>query len=196
MIYTHCPRLIKTSNPLITAANMASVVASALALLAACPLLASATHEYPDCANGPLKNNSVCDTSLPAKVRAQAFVDALTFHEKINITNNDPADPKMIVDLGRALALRLLDELAATTAYIGDIEAAIIDETADDPDARRRQAMLRAVDLPRRAGILKDIATASRTLVHRHSQKIQSPRAGHGATDGLVGDPHCAACTF
>ena len=88
MIYTHCPRLIKTSNPLITAANMASVVASALALLAACPLLASATHEYPDCANGPLKNNSVCDTSLPAKVRAQAFVDALTFHEKINITSN------------------------------------------------------------------------------------------------------------
>ena len=67
---------------------MASVVASALAILAACPLLASATHEYPDCANGPLKNNSVCDTSLPAKVRAQAFVDALTFHEKINITNN------------------------------------------------------------------------------------------------------------
>ena len=42
---------------------MASVVASALAILAACPLLASATHEYPDCANGPLKNNSVCDDS-------------------------------------------------------------------------------------------------------------------------------------
>jgi beta-D-xylosidase 4 len=67
---------------------MASFLASALAILAACPLLVSATHEYPDCENGPLRNNSVCDTTLPAKVRARAFVDALTFHEKINITNN------------------------------------------------------------------------------------------------------------
>ena len=67
---------------------MASLIASSLAVLVVYPLLASATHEYPDCKNGPLANNSVCDTTLPARQRAQAFVDALTFEEKINITNN------------------------------------------------------------------------------------------------------------
>lgn len=67
---------------------MSSFIASVLAILAAYPLLALATHEYPDCQNGPLANNSVCNTALPARQRAQAFVDALTFDEKINITNN------------------------------------------------------------------------------------------------------------
>lgn len=67
---------------------MSSFLAPTLAVLALWPLLTSATHEYPDCENGPLSNKTVCDSNLPARVRAQAFVDALTFHEKINITNN------------------------------------------------------------------------------------------------------------
>jgi hypothetical protein len=73
-------------------------------------------------------------------------------------------DPKVIVDRGRDLALRLLDELDATTAHLGEIEAAIMDETAGDADGRRRQAMLRAIDLQRRSSILKDLASAQRTL--------------------------------
>jgi beta-D-xylosidase 4 len=67
---------------------MTSFIASTLAALVVCPLLASATHEYPDCESGPLASNAVCNTTLPARERAQAFIDALTFEEKINITNN------------------------------------------------------------------------------------------------------------
>jgi len=54
-------------------------------------LLASLSwaQQYPDCRNGPLANNSVCDTSLPAKDRAQALIDAMTVQEKLNLTHNN-----------------------------------------------------------------------------------------------------------
>lgn len=61
---------------------------SAVALLAA---MASALPQYsfPDCSKGPLSKLAVCDTSLDPKSRAMALVDALTFDEKINNTQND-----------------------------------------------------------------------------------------------------------
>jgi hypothetical protein len=74
------------------------------------------------------------------------------------------SDPKDAVARGRDLAARLLDELSATTSHLGEVEQAIVDETAGDPDGRRRAALLRAVDLPRRAAVLKDLATVLRTL--------------------------------
>ncbi len=99
-------------------------------------------------------------------------------------------DPKLIVDRGRDLALRLLDELDATTAHLGEIEAAIVNETADDPDGRRRQVMLRAVDLPRRAAILKDIATAARTLGDAAPGKKEQAAAAAGqAASGRYATP-------
>ena len=38
---------------------------------------------YPDCTNGPLAKNKVCDRSLPPAQRAAALVDALTNEEKL-----------------------------------------------------------------------------------------------------------------
>jgi xylan 1,4-beta-xylosidase len=54
------------------------------------------SQAHPDCESGPLSNNSVCDTSLPARQRAQALVDAFTIQEKLNLThNNSPGVPRL-----------------------------------------------------------------------------------------------------
>jgi beta-D-xylosidase 4 len=39
--------------------------------------------KYPDCANGPLKSNRVCDTSASPKARAAALVAAMNNNEKL-----------------------------------------------------------------------------------------------------------------
>ena len=74
---------------------------------------------------------------------------------------------------GRSLAVRMLDELRATTSLQGELEELIISETSDDRDGKRRTAMLRAVDLPNRARILKDLMAAAKTAaeVHKLEQK-------------------------
>ena len=57
---------------------------------------AVAAHEYPDCSSEPLSNNSVCDTSLSARERAQALVNAMNIEEKLNLThNNSPGVPRL-----------------------------------------------------------------------------------------------------
>jgi beta-D-xylosidase 4 len=38
---------------------------------------------YPDCRNGPLSKNKVCDRSLPPAQRAAALVAAMTNEEKL-----------------------------------------------------------------------------------------------------------------
>lgn len=53
-------------------------------------------QEHPDCESGPLSNNSVRDTSLPPRQRAQALVDAFTLQEKLNLTHkNSPGVPRL-----------------------------------------------------------------------------------------------------
>lgn len=38
---------------------------------------------YPDCANGPLRSNVVCDTSAAPEARAAALVAAMNNNEKL-----------------------------------------------------------------------------------------------------------------
>ncbi|ETN38164.1 uncharacterized protein HMPREF1541_07788 [Cyphellophora europaea CBS 101466] len=67
-------------------------------LIALVALLSLGVHaqDHPDCESGPLSNNSVCDTSLPPRQRAQALVDAFTLQEKLNLThNNSPGVPRL-----------------------------------------------------------------------------------------------------
>ncbi|KAK8199701.1 putative xylan 1,4-beta-Xylosidase [Phyllosticta capitalensis] len=53
-------------------------------------------YGFPDCANGPLKDNLVCDTSATPKSRAAALVAALTLEEKFNNTGNTaPGVPRL-----------------------------------------------------------------------------------------------------
>lgn len=41
-------------------------------------------QKYPDCQNGPLAQNRVCDRTLPPADRAAALVAALTNQEKLD----------------------------------------------------------------------------------------------------------------
>jgi len=77
----------------------------------------------------------------------------------------DPdAIPSAIADKGRDLLARMLAELEAITSHRGELRALIIDATREDGDGRRRARLLRMVDLPTRATVLKDLAAAARTL--------------------------------
>lgn len=78
--------------------------------------------------------------------------------------NSETAKPEAIIGRGRILALRMLDELDATTSHIGEIEEAIEEATPGRSGARRREAMMKAVSLPVRAGTLKNLALAVKTL--------------------------------
>ena len=51
----------------------------------------SVCADFPDCVNGPLKANGVCDTTLDAASRAKALIAELTSDEKIaNLNNGAP----------------------------------------------------------------------------------------------------------
>ncbi|EXJ83410.1 hypothetical protein A1O1_07033 [Capronia coronata CBS 617.96] len=51
---------------------------------------------FPDCINGPLVNNTVCDTTALVEDRAKGLVGALTVDEKFNLTGNtSPGVPRL-----------------------------------------------------------------------------------------------------
>lgn len=83
---------------------------------------------------------------------------------------------------GRDLTVRLLDELGASTAHVGEMEAEIIAETGDDKSGTRRAAMLRAVSLPGRAAVMRDLATAARNW-------ISLERIAFGLVDEVADEP-------
>lgn len=43
----------------------------------------SRRQSYPDCVNGPLSTNNVCDRTLSPRERAAALVEALSIEEKL-----------------------------------------------------------------------------------------------------------------
>ncbi|GBE86378.1 Probable exo-1,4-beta-xylosidase [Sparassis crispa] len=65
----------------------------ALSILA----LAGGVHAaFPDCANGPLANNTVCDATATPIERATALIDLFTLEEKLNNTGNtSPGVPRL-----------------------------------------------------------------------------------------------------
>lgn len=72
-----------------------------------------------------------------------------------------PLKPEELTDRGRVLAGRLMDELDAVTAHLGELEDMIFSE---ESDPRRRQALMRALSLGERAMTLKNLATVLKTL--------------------------------
>jgi len=64
--------------------------------LVALLLAGSATALFPDCVNGPLANNTVCDTTKSPKQRAEAFVKLLTLQEKVSVTGNTSPEIKRL----------------------------------------------------------------------------------------------------
>lgn len=58
--------------------------------------VATINLSFPDCVNGPLKNNLVCDTSANYMSRAQALIGLFTFEELVNNTGNtSPGVPRL-----------------------------------------------------------------------------------------------------
>lgn len=56
----------------------------------------AAADLFPDCVNGPLANNTVCDASASVSDRAKALVAAFTIEEKLSLTGNtSPGVPRL-----------------------------------------------------------------------------------------------------
>jgi len=100
----------------------------------------------------------------------------------------DPDDPPIVAE-GRALILRMLDELDTVTSRQGQLAEEIAAETAGDRDPRRRAAMLRAIGLSSRSTILKNLATATKTFaeVHRPGVLGKKERAVEAAKSAGLG---------
>ncbi|KAK6072998.1 glycoside hydrolase family 3 protein [Seiridium cupressi] len=73
---------------------MVVLLGTALSLLVSG--VAAAGHLFPDCENGPLVNNTVCDTSSSVSDRAKALVAAFTTEEKFQlVVSTSPGVPRL-----------------------------------------------------------------------------------------------------
>jgi xylan 1,4-beta-xylosidase len=71
------------------------MVASVLALFGLLAVPAAADL-FPDCVNGPLAKNLVCNTNASVNARAQALISAMHNDEKFNLTGNtSPGVPRL-----------------------------------------------------------------------------------------------------
>jgi len=94
--------------------------------------------------------------------------------------------PEAIVDRGRALAMRMLDELDASTSMMGELETLITAGIEGDND-KQREAALAAVSLKTRAEVLKSLATATKTFAESGAPagiKKQRQEAGERVARG------------
>ena len=72
-------------------------------------------------------------------------------------------DQRKTIGGGHKITMKLLDELEIATEHVDELKTMIVQETYDDPKARN--AMLKAVSLPGRAAVMRDLAQAARTWV-------------------------------
>ncbi|WP_262027136.1 hypothetical protein [Microvirga sp. Mcv34] len=75
--------------------------------------------------------------------------------------SSEPVSPADLADRGRGLAARLMNELDAVTANVGELEEMIHSE---ESDPRRRQALLKALSLGERANTLRTLSMSLKTL--------------------------------
>ncbi|OAA62902.1 beta-xylosidase [Niveomyces insectorum RCEF 264] len=69
---------------------------AAVPFLATAPAPAQAMMTFPDCVNGPLANNTVCNPRAAPAARAAALVKAMTLNEKlVNLVNTSPGAPRI-----------------------------------------------------------------------------------------------------
>jgi hypothetical protein len=66
---------------------------------------------------------------------------------------------------GRTLVIHMFGELHKENTQLDELQDTIIDETKGDRDGKRRNAMLKAISLPARAGVMRDLAGALSRLI-------------------------------
>ena len=95
--------------------------------------------------------------------------------------------PEAIVGRGRNLVLRMLDELDTTTSHIGEMQEQIEEAASGSSNAARRAAMMKAVDLPARAGTLRALALALKTFAETADAGGKKARAEEEAKAAGLG---------
>ncbi len=111
----------------------------------------------------------ISDTAVHKKARAEGWVrpkqkkslKASAPARPEALVPSEPASPADLADRGRGLASRLMDELEAVTANVGELEEMIHSE---ESDPRRRQALLKALSLGERANALRTLSMSLKTL--------------------------------
>lgn len=113
------------------------------------------------------------------KIAEQAVTDSVDgFHSKRGnavtereiIESNAQLGSKVVechrrdIKAGREVCALLLGELFQTTTQLDQVEQAILEETANDDSGQRRALMKRAVSLPSRAGVVRDLTAAMKNL--------------------------------
>lgn len=76
----------------------------------------------------------------------------------------EPVDAAQVAEHGRQLIARMFDELDAVTSHQGELERVIEIATIDNEDDRQHDAMLKAISLPARTAMVKNLATALKTI--------------------------------
>lgn len=89
---------------------------------------------------------------------------SVTYTVNETVATPETTAPEAIIDRGKNLALRMLDELHAATSKLDSLEAFIEEATEGDESQRRVEALMKAVSLPTRANTLKALAQAVKTL--------------------------------
>lgn len=107
----------------------------------------------------------------------------------------EPVDPTKIAEQGRQLVARMFDELETMTSYQGELEELIEIGTGGDEDDRRRDAMMKAISLPARSQIAKNLAATLKTIneaggpAKGKKAQQQERAAAVGRKFGAIGAP-------
>lgn len=116
----------------------------------------------------------ISDTAIRKRAKAEGWVRPVRSANRREPERSPPPPPRSdpakpvesanLADDGRNLVGRMLDELDVITSKRGELEDMIVDATDGDDEDARRDAMLKAVSLPVRAGTMKTLALALKTL--------------------------------
>ncbi|MBZ9653534.1 hypothetical protein [Phyllobacterium lublinensis] len=118
-----------------------------------------------------------------ANLRSQAVRTSEVHVEPVIMAGIDATKPENIVGKGRNLIARLLEELDAVTTNNTDLSEMI---EAEESDPRRRAAMLKAIDLPNRANVVKSLATAFKTFSEAQAPEGKKAQRQHQAEEAAA----------
>ena len=104
--------------------------------------------------------------------------------EPVMMAGVDATKPENIVSKGQNLILRLLDELDAATSHHGELAEMI---QAHEEDPRRQAAMMKAIELPGRANVIRALATAFKTWTEAQAPDGKKAQRQAAAKDVATG---------